>query len=142
MLELEATSGDSAVRVLHESLVSASDAITDPAGFLRDLEQRMQLAPICIANDIALPHARTNAVSRMVLGVARAREPIAFDATHREVRLIFLIGTPKNAVTGYLQAVAALSRMLRNPSTRAGLYSATDEAEFRALLAGGVAATR
>jgi mannitol/fructose-specific phosphotransferase system IIA component (Ntr-type) len=142
MLELDAATGESAVRALHARLVATSDAITDPALFLRDLLQRMQLAPICIADDIALPHARTNAVSRLVLGVARVRNPVPFDATHPGVRLIFLIGTPKNAVTGYLQVVAALSRKLRNPATRAGLYSATDEAEFRALLSGGVAASR
>jgi mannitol/fructose-specific phosphotransferase system IIA component (Ntr-type) len=142
MLALDAMTGESAVRALHERLVAVSDAITDPKAFLRDLVHRMQLAPICIANDIALPHARTNAVSRMVFAVARTHHPIPFDTSHEKVRLVFLIGTPKDAVTGYLQAVAVLSRKLRNPAVRAGLYSATDEAEFRALLSGGVAATR
>jgi mannitol/fructose-specific phosphotransferase system IIA component (Ntr-type) len=77
-----------------------------------------------------------------VLAVGRAPAGIAFDAAHPRVQLVFLIGTPKNAVTEYLQAVAVLSRMLRNPATRAGLQSASDEAEFRALLSGGVAAYR
>ena len=142
MLELDADTGDAAVRALHGRMAAVSDGITDAPNFLRELEQRMKLAPVCIAEDIALPHARTNAVSRLVLGVARLRRPIPFDATHPAVRLVFLIGTPKDAVTGYLQAVAVLSRTLRNPATKAGLYAAMDEAEFRALLSGGVAATR
>jgi mannitol/fructose-specific phosphotransferase system IIA component (Ntr-type) len=141
-LDLEAETGEAAVRLLHERLAAVSDGIVDAPNFLADLTLRMRLAPVCIADDIALPHARTNAVSRMVMAVARSRKPIPFDPMHPAVRLIFLIGTPKDAVTGYLQAVAVLSRRLRDPATRAGLYAATDEAEFRALLSGGVAARR
>ena len=102
----------------------------------------MLLAPVCIADDVALPHARTDGVSRIVLAVGRTRQPIPFDAAHPAVQLLFLMGTPKDAVTGYLQAVAALSRFLRKPGKRDGLCAATDETEFRALLSGGVAARR
>ena len=45
-------------------------------------------------------------------------------------------------MTGYSRVVARLSRLLRKPVIRADVYSATDEAEFRALLSGGVAARR
>jgi mannitol/fructose-specific phosphotransferase system IIA component (Ntr-type) len=142
MLDLDAGTDDAAVRALHARLSSATAAVTDPDLFLRDLIQRIKLAPVCIAADIALPHARTNAVSRLVMGVARTLGPVAFDAAHPGIRLIFLIGTPQDAVTGYLQVVAKLSRLLRNPAIRAGLYAAKEEAEFRALLSGGVAASR
>src|SRR5687768_14504073 len=119
MLELDADTGDAAVRALHERLVGVSDGITDAPNFLRELEHRMRLAPVCIAEDIALPHARTNAVTRLVLGVARMRRPIPFDATHPAVRLVFLIGTPKDAVTGYLQAVESGGAYVPPPA-RAG----------------------
>jgi mannitol/fructose-specific phosphotransferase system IIA component (Ntr-type) len=46
-----------------------------------------------------------------------------------------MIGTPKAAVTEYLQAVAALSRILKQGGTRAALLEAPTEAEFRAVLA-------
>jgi mannitol/fructose-specific phosphotransferase system IIA component (Ntr-type) len=142
MLDLRAESGEEAVRLLHERLTAVSDAVIDPPQFLLDTLARMQVAPVCIADDVALPHARTNAVSRMTLAVARTAKPIAFDPQHPRVQLVFLIGTPKNAVTEYLQVVAMLSRLLRTPATRAGMYTAKDESEFRALLSGGVAAYR
>ena len=82
-----------------------------------------------------MPHARTTAVSRIVLGVARMAAPVSFDVEHPGVRLIFMIGTPKAAVTEYLQAVAALSRILKQGGTRAALLEAPTEAEFRAVLA-------
>ena len=142
VLDLDAATGDVAVQALHARLAEVSDAVLDPPRLLRELRQRMVLAPVFIADDVALSHARTDAVSRMVIAVGRTRQPIPFDAAHPAVQLLFLIGTPKGAVTGYLQAVAALSRFLRTPGTRDGLYSATDETEFRALLSGGVAARR
>jgi mannitol/fructose-specific phosphotransferase system IIA component (Ntr-type) len=142
VLDLEAGTGESVVGLLHQRLTKASDAISNAPDFLREVLQRMRMAPVCIADDVALPHARTDAVSRIVIGVARTKNPVPFDPGHPGVRLVFLIGTPKNEVTGYLRVVARLSRLLRNPAIRAGLYSATDEAEFRALLSGGVAAHR
>lgn len=102
---------------------------------MKDLLERFTLSSVCISEDVAMPHARTTAVSRIVLGVARTAAPVAFDAEHPAVRLIFLIGTPKAAVTDYLQAVAALSRMLKNRVTRAALLAAPNETELRAVLA-------
>ena len=61
--------------------------------------------------------------------------PMAFDPQHLKVRLVFLVGTPKAAVSEYLQLVAALSRLLKNKETRDALLAAPTEAEFRAVLA-------
>ncbi len=134
MLDLRATSGEEAVRALHARLGDAGGAVTAPAQFLTDLLERMSAASVCIADDIALPHARTAAVGRMVFAAARTAGEIAFDATHPRVRLIFLIGTPRAAVAEYLKVVAGLSRLLKNTAARAALLAAPNEEEFRALL--------
>jgi mannitol/fructose-specific phosphotransferase system IIA component (Ntr-type) len=138
-LDLAARSGEEAVRVLHARLLS-SPAVVDGARFLREVFARMQLGPVCIADEIALPHARTDAVNRLTIAVGRAKEGFAFDAEHPQVRLVFLIGTPKEAATDYLRTVANLTRLLRDPMVRGSLLTTDDEAEFRALLAGRVAA--
>lgn len=142
MLDLHGGTGREAVRALHQRLLFGCDAIIDPPRLLAGVLDRMVLAPVCIASDVALPHARSNSVSRMVLAVGRSDEDIAFDEEHPSVRLVFLIGTPRDAMTGYLQAVAALARVLRQPSTRAGLFAAVDVAGFRSVLSSGVAARR
>ena len=141
-LDLRAASGAEAIRALHAHLGLAAGAITDGPRFLADLLERAELASVCIADDIALPHARTAAVGRMVLAVGRAAQDIAFDAEHPRVRLVFLIGTPKNAAAEYLKLVAALSRLLKNAAVRQGLLTAGTESEFRALLARGAEAKR
>ena len=139
LLDLRAATGEEAVRELHARLGTAGGAVTDPPRLLAELVDRMNVATVCIADDIALPHARSAAVSRIVFGVGRAKHGVAFDAAHPRVRLVFLIGTPKAAVGEYLKFVAALSRWLKNSSTQAALLAAPGEAEFGVLLAGAIA---
>jgi mannitol/fructose-specific phosphotransferase system IIA component (Ntr-type) len=139
LLDLAVTSREAALRALHQVLAQ-QPGVTDGDRLLRDIQERVVVAPVCIAADVALPHARTTAVDRIVLGVARISEPgVGFDGEHPNVRLMFMIGTPRNQVEQYLRLVAALSRLLRKPGARAALLAAATEAEFRALLAGGAA---
>ncbi len=134
MTDLRVNSGEEAIRALHQRLRAATPEVRDADQFMHDLLERAALSSVCIADDVALPHARTTAVGRIVLAVARTATPVLFDAEHPRVRLVFLIGTPKAAVSEYLQTVAALSRMLKNATTRAALLGAPTEAEFRAVL--------
>ena len=139
MLDLTATSREAALRALHGAFTGHS-AINDPDRFLRDVLERVMLASVCIAADVALPHARTNAVDRLVLGIARLEAPgVGFDGEHPGVRLIFLIGTPRKEVEAYLQLVARISRRLKTGTTHADLLAAKTESEFRAQLARGTA---
>lgn len=134
-LDVRAVTGEEAIRALHAKLGAAGGAVTDGPRFLVDLIDRARLASVCIASDVALPHARTAAVNRIVLAVGRTTGEAAFDAEHPAVRLVFLIGTPKSAAADYLQLVAALSRLLRSPAVREGLLAAKTEDEFRGWLA-------
>lgn len=124
--------------MLHQRLGSVAGAVIDEPRFLADLLERASVASVCIADEIALPHARTTAVGRLVLAIGRSSQGIAFDAEHPAVRLVFLIGVPKLAVRDYLQLVAALSRLLKNSVVRQGLLTASTEEEFLASLARGV----
>jgi mannitol/fructose-specific phosphotransferase system IIA component (Ntr-type) len=130
-LDLIATSGDDAIRALHQRLRAATPDVKDAAQFLQDLLERAAVASVCISDEVALPHARTAAVKRTAT-------PVAFDPEHPGVRLVFLIGTPKAAVAEYLQTVAALSRLLKSLGTKGALLAAANEIDFRAILARGL----
>lgn len=139
MLDLVATSREAAIRSLHANLAQER-AVKDSERLLQDILERVMVAPVCIAVDVALPHARTAAVDRIVLGVARLKAPgVAFDGEHPNIRLMFMIGTPRQQVEPYLRLVAALSRLLRMPGAREQLLAASTETEFRALLSCGAA---
>lgn len=139
-LDLTANSREAALRALHTELAKV-EGVNDPDRFLLDLLERAMVAPVCIAPDVALPHARTNAVDRIVLGVTRIAAPgVGFDGEHPAVRLMFMVGIPRQQVEEYLQLVAAISRLLRHDGARAQLLAARTEDEFRALLARGAPA--
>lgn len=140
MLDLVAGSREAALRALHTELVRQPGVLNGDR-LLIDVLERVMVAPVCIAADVALPHARTDAVNRIVLGVARIAPPgVGFDGEHPNIRLMFMIGTPRKQVEEYLRLVAAISRLLRMPGARDALLNAKTETEFREQLARGAAA--
>ena len=138
LLDFTAASREAAIRTLHRH-VQAAPGVHDAARFLRDLLERAMLSSVCIAPEIAMPHARTDALGQVVFAAARLAAPgVAFDRDHPRVRLMFLFGTPRQEVDAYLQLVAALSRTLKSDGVLAGLLAAGDQDEFRGWLARGV----
>jgi Phosphotransferase system mannitol/fructose-specific IIA domain (Ntr-type) len=135
MLDLAVNSREAALRKLHGAL-AANPAVRDGERFLRDVLERVMLASVCIAPEVALPHARTDAVNRMVLAIGRMAAPgVGFDAEHPHIRLVFLIGTPRAEVNNYLRLVARISRLLKTGGIHEALLAAPDEPAFRAILA-------
>lgn len=124
---------EEAIRLLQAKIAAATTAVNAPEELLSALLERYQVSPVTIGADLALPHARTDAVDRMVLGFGRSAEGIGFDSSHPRVRLVFLMATPRDQIEGYLQAVAALSRLLKREGLRAALLNAASEEELRAL---------
>lgn len=134
-LDLRGADIESVLRELYTSL-QATDAIEDAELVWKDLLSRQAAGPVALDNDIALPHARTSGVRRIALAAGRHPTGVAFDKAHKNVRLIFLILTPKERPAEYLQLVAALARRFRDPTVRNKLLNTTDAAEFSAAVRG------
>jgi mannitol/fructose-specific phosphotransferase system IIA component (Ntr-type) len=83
---------------------------------------------------VAFPHARTDLVDRIVLGIGRSKEGIPFGYSNELVHLIFLVGVPERMVTSYLVCVGALARVVKEKSRRDALMAATTAEEFVDLL--------
>lgn len=132
--DLRSATGEDAIRELHARLCAATPAVTAPPKLLDALLERSRLTSVGIAPDVALPHARTDAVERMVFAVGRAPAGIAFDPAHPRVQLVFLIGTPRDQIGEYLRMVAALARLLKTDGVKLALLTANAEDELRAPL--------
>lgn len=111
-----------------------SDAMTDRDRAWNDLLARHAAGPLALSSDIALPHARTAAVKRIIFLAGRCDTGVAFDLQHPAVKLIFMVLTPKEQPSEYLQLVAALTARLRDPSVRERLLKAKDSDEFESVL--------
>ena len=74
--------------------------------------------------EICIPHARTNAVSSMIMSIGRSTEGIAVPGREMRIHYIFAVGVPTAWAADYLRIVGALARMFKNPKAEAQLRSA------------------
>ncbi len=75
---------------------------------------REELGSTGIGAGAAVPHAKVQGVKNLLGAFARSAQPIDYDAVDGEpVRLFFLLISPQEATSGYLEALSSLSRALR-----------------------------
>lgn len=79
---------------------------------------------------ICLPHARTDAVTGMVMSVGRFMDTIPFPDCEHAIRYVFCIGVPKAMASDYLRIVGLLARILKEPGSEALLHEAQSPQEF------------
>ena len=130
--------GTKRTAALHDvaRLLDGHPDVVNFAGFYDELLARDRLDTTCLGNAVALPHARTEHVKKIVLAVGRADTGIPFDANGEIVKLFFVLGTPKSKPGDYLAVVSALCKLLRDPADRATFFAApTPEAFIAAITA-------
>jgi CBS domain-containing protein/mannitol/fructose-specific phosphotransferase system IIA component (Ntr-type) len=90
---------------------------------------------VSIGEHVALPHFRTDAVDQLVLALGISRTPLDVSDTTLagSPRLIALVLAPPEAATRYLQTVAALARLFRDPSVVDRVAAASSAHEVLAL---------
>ena len=115
-------------------LLQPNPSVVNFAGFYEELLARERIESTCLGNEIAFPHARTDHLKGMVLAIGRSTPGVWFENSSQNVKLIFVIGTPKRMVTDYLSVVGGLARLLKDPATREQLISAPTVEEFIASL--------
>ena len=122
--------------VLHDiaQLLAGHPDVTNFAGFYDELLARERLDTTCLGNGVAVPHARTGQVKRIVMAVGRCDAGIPFDDKGEIVKLIFVLGTPKSKPGDYLAVVSALCKLLKDPADRAAMLAAPTPEAFIATI--------
>ena len=108
--------------------------VVNYTGFYQELLARDRLDTTCLGNEIALPHARTEHVSDLVLAIGRSTAGVNFEKDNQIVRLLFVLGTPKTNPMGYLQVVSTLCKIFKDPANREGLLKAKTPEAFADVL--------
>ncbi len=124
ILDLEVGDNFEAISKLLDTLKSCSEVI-DIDKFAKDIERREKDFPTGLENGTALPHARTTAVSDLVMAFGRSTDGIDFSAPDgNPSHLVFLFGVPRDEVKNYLKTIAQLSRLLKRDTFRDKLMNA------------------
>ncbi|GHG77024.1 fructose-specific PTS transporter subunit EIIC [Streptomyces griseocarneus] len=133
--ELAAGRKEEAIREM-AGLLAASGKVTDVEGVVGAVLAREELGTTGLGEEIAIPHAKTDAVTEPVVAFARSAEGIewgALDGTR--ARLVFMIAVPEAAAgEEHLRILALLARKLLDADFRGRLLAAPDvEAVLRVL---------
>jgi PTS system nitrogen regulatory IIA component len=107
-----------------------------PAAITAALAAREALGSTGTGHGLAVPHARLDTITVTTAFLARLDRPIGFDAVDGEpVDLVCLLLAPASG-GGHLQALALVSRRLRERSVAEAMRQAGSAAELRAALIG------
>ncbi len=111
-------------------MLSSDDRVVDPDQLALDIEEREKIEPTGIGEGVAIPHARTNSVKDIIILMARLTETVEYDSIDgKPVSIMFLIGTPKDAVQSYLKLLANLTKLVKEDSVRKQLAAAGTPSE-------------
>jgi mannitol/fructose-specific phosphotransferase system IIA component (Ntr-type) len=128
-LELQSGAAGEAIREI-VALLRESGELNKPEQFYDAVMEREEQSSTVAEGGVAFPHARTDLVDQIVLGIGPSGAGLTFPGREDLVHLIFVIAVPQRMVNDYLVCVGALARLLKNEETRQGLMAASTPAEF------------
>ncbi|MFJ7078265.1 fructose-specific PTS transporter subunit EIIC [Streptomyces sp. NPDC098781] len=127
-VRLDAADKESAIREMAE-LLARTGKVADPDELVATALRREAQGTTGLGEEIAIPHAKTDAVTAPVVGFARSLEGVewgSLDGT--KARLVFMIAVPEAAAGDeHLRILALLSRKLMDAEFRERLLTAGDE---------------
>ncbi|WP_394298721.1 fructose-specific PTS transporter subunit EIIC [Streptomyces rimosus] len=134
-VRLDADGKEAAIREMAE-LAARTGKVADVDELVRVALAREAQGTTGLGEEIAIPHAKTDAVTAPVVGFARSEEGIDWDSMDgTRAKLVFMISVPEAAAGDeHLRILALLSRKLMDADFRARLQGAPDEAAILRVL--------
>ncbi|MEU2624511.1 fructose-specific PTS transporter subunit EIIC [Streptomyces sp. NPDC007157] len=127
-VRLDADGKEDAIREM-AGLLARSGRVADVEELVATALRREAQGTTGLGEEIAIPHAKTDAVTAPVVGFARSAEGVewgSLDGT--KARLVFMIAVPEAAAGDeHLRILALLSRKLMDAGFRERLLATTDE---------------
>jgi PTS system fructose-specific IIC component len=111
--------------------------VADAPAFAEAVLEREARSSTNTGAGVAFPHARTDLVPELILGIGRSERGVVFGGPEKVVNLIFLIGVPQRLVTDYLVCVGTIARIVKPPERFAQLMGAKTADELAEVLRAG-----
>ena len=132
VLRLRSRKPANAIREIVDVIASDGSGrkIAKPEAFLEQVFARERTHSSVVEDGVVFPHARTDLVDEIVIGVGRSRAGIPFGENQPRAHLIFLIGVPERLLSDYLVCVGMLARLGKDETIRSRLLNAETPREF------------
>ena len=122
---------DEVLKILVDLIRENSDVLKDEKHFYENIIAREELGSTGIGQGIAIPHARSEKIEKIVVAVGLLENRIDFNSPDGEdVKLIILVGAPKGQNKEYLSLVSELMRTFRDKKLRESVTCASDYQEL------------
>ena len=120
---------EAVIRELTELLVQAGVIKDkDVSKLVQILLKRESLGSTGIGQGVAIPHGKSDVVTKLVAAFGISKQGVPFDSLDGEpVYLFFLLVAPEDSAGPHLKALARISRLLKDKHFRDSLRSARDE---------------
>lgn len=129
--DLKSTKKEDIIRELVDALINAGELEKScRAKVFEALMERESLGSTAIGQGIAIPHAKTDCVSRLVAAFALSRKGVDFDSLDGEpVYIFFLLLAAQDSAGPHLKALARISRLFKDRYFRDNLRNCSDDKE-------------
>jgi len=130
--ELKSAKKEDVVKELVDSLIASGEIERNNRNkIIEALMERESLGSTAIGQGIAIPHAKTDCVSKLVGAFGLTRKGIDFDSLDGEpVYIFFLLIAPQDSAGPHLKALARISRLFKDKYFRDNLRSCADEKDI------------
>ncbi|MCM8799184.1 MAG: PTS sugar transporter subunit IIA [Candidatus Omnitrophica bacterium] len=129
VLNIKSTKKEEVIKELVDALINAEEIEKRHRNKIVDaLLAREKLGSTAIGQGIAIPHAKSEYVEKLVAALGISSSGVNFDALDEEpVYIIFLLLAPQDSAGPHLKALASISRLLKDKYFRENLKACKDE---------------
>lgn len=116
-------------------LIAADPAVENLKDIKIAILEREKIMSTGVGKGLALPHAKTKAVSGVVAALVTTAQPIDFDALDNEpVSIVFLLVGKPDAKSQHVRILSRVSRMMNTDETRNRILAANTGEELLAVI--------
>jgi fructose-specific phosphotransferase system IIA component len=127
--DIKSTKKEDVIRELVDALINAGEIEKRSRNKLIEaLMTREALGSTAIGQGIAIPHAKSDSVDKLVAAFGLSKKGVDFDSLDGEPAYIFfLLVAPQDSAGPHLKALARISRLLKDKYFRENLRASTDD---------------
>lgn len=129
LADLKATKKEDVIKELVDLLISAGELDKNSRAKVLDaLMERESLGSTAIGQGIAIPHAKSDCVEKLVGAFALSKKGVDFDSLDGEpVYIFFLLLAAQDSAGPHLKALARISRLFKDKYFRENLRNCDDD---------------
>jgi nitrogen PTS system EIIA component len=129
LIDIKSSKKEDVIKELVDLLFSSGNIEKcDRAKLISALMERESLGSTAIGQGIAIPHAKSDCIPKLVGAFGLSRKGVDFDSLDGEpVYIFFLLVAPQDSAGPHLKALARISRLFKDKYFRENLRACTDD---------------